>query len=152
MLAVLWPFGFPVRFADSGGAQTRGACPESSRRAQTMRAFFLVSAALLGHNTRPEKLTERMGPFLIWRANSRGSNKPAKKKSVRSWDGRQALEFSTKLSFWATGEKSVPRSRMVFRFGKEAEGIWVFGFGLEQFSSKHKSFLDLSRRLLNYHL
>jgi hypothetical protein len=29
-LAVLWPFGFPVRFANTGGAQTRGAWPGSS--------------------------------------------------------------------------------------------------------------------------
>ena len=34
MLAMLWPFGFPVRFADTGVAQTRCA--------QTMRAFFSV--------------------------------------------------------------------------------------------------------------
>jgi len=58
MLAVLWPFGFPARFADSGGAQTRGACPEVSRRAQTVRAFFPVSAALLGHTTRPGEIAE----------------------------------------------------------------------------------------------
>jgi len=54
MLAVLWPFGFPVRFANTGGAQTRCA--------QTMRAFFPVSAALLGHTTRPEEFTETMTP------------------------------------------------------------------------------------------
>ncbi|MBA3614357.1 MAG: hypothetical protein H0W49_15905 [Nitrospirales bacterium] len=53
MLAVVWPFGSPARFADSGGAQTRGAWPESSRRAQTVCAFSSVSAALLGHTTRP---------------------------------------------------------------------------------------------------
>ncbi len=61
MLAVAWPFGFPVRFADSfglaqdrsGGAQTRGACPEFSRRAQTVRTFFPLPAALLGLATRP---------------------------------------------------------------------------------------------------
>ena len=45
MLAVAWPFGSPARFADSGGAQTRCA--------QTLRAFSPVSAALLGHTTRP---------------------------------------------------------------------------------------------------
>ena len=44
-LAVVWPFGFPARFADSGVAQTRYA--------QTMRDFSPVSAALLGHTTRP---------------------------------------------------------------------------------------------------
>jgi len=41
MLAVMWPFGFPARFADPGGAQTRYA--------QTMLAFNPASAALLGH-------------------------------------------------------------------------------------------------------
>jgi hypothetical protein len=40
ILAVVWPFGFPARFADPGGAQTRYA--------QTLRAFSPVSAALLG--------------------------------------------------------------------------------------------------------
>jgi len=45
MLAVVWPFGFLARFADSGGAQTRCA--------QTVRAFFPESPALLGHTTRP---------------------------------------------------------------------------------------------------
>ena len=53
MLAVVWPFGSPARFADTGGAQTRGACPEPCRRAQTLRALSPVSAALLGHTTRP---------------------------------------------------------------------------------------------------
>ncbi len=51
MLAVLWPFGFPPRFADPGAAQTRSA--------QTLRALFPVSAALLGHTTRPEKATKK---------------------------------------------------------------------------------------------
>jgi hypothetical protein len=62
MVAVLWPFGFPARFADSGVAQTRGACPERSRRAQTMRAFSPVSTARLGHTTRPEEPAETMSP------------------------------------------------------------------------------------------
>jgi len=52
MLAVLWPFGFPVRFADSGGAQTRST--------QTMRALSPVSAALLGHTTRPGETVEKV--------------------------------------------------------------------------------------------
>ena len=47
MLAVAWPFGFPARFANTGGAQTRYA--------QTMRAFPPVLAALLGLATRPGK-------------------------------------------------------------------------------------------------
>ncbi len=51
MLAVSWPFGFPARFADSGGVQTRYA--------QTMHAFSPVSAALLGHTTRPEETSEQ---------------------------------------------------------------------------------------------
>jgi len=50
MLAVVWPFGFPVRFADSGGAQTRCA--------QTVRAFSPESSALLGHITRPGETAE----------------------------------------------------------------------------------------------
>jgi hypothetical protein len=65
MLAVAWPFGFPARFADSGGAQTRGACPDASRRAQTMCALSPVPAALLGHTTRPEETAETMSPFLM---------------------------------------------------------------------------------------
>ncbi len=65
MLAVVWPFGFPARFANPGGAQTRGAWPESSRRAQTVRAFSPVSAALLGHTTRPGETTETMSPLLM---------------------------------------------------------------------------------------
>jgi hypothetical protein len=56
MLAVLWPFGFPVRFADSGVAQTRSA--------QTMRAFSPVSAALLGQTTRPEETADTMSLFI----------------------------------------------------------------------------------------
>jgi len=56
MLAVMWPFGFPARFADPGGAQTRYA--------QTMPAFNPVSAALLGHTTRPEKTAETVSPLL----------------------------------------------------------------------------------------
>lgn len=62
MLAVAWPFGSPARFADTGGAQTRGAWPESSRRAQTLRPFPPVLAALLGHTTRPEETAETMSP------------------------------------------------------------------------------------------
>jgi len=57
MLAVVWPFGFPTRFTDTGGAQTRCA--------QTMRAFSPVSAALLGHTTRPGETGETMNPFLM---------------------------------------------------------------------------------------
>jgi len=43
-------FGFPARFADSGGAQTRYA--------QTMCAFSPVSAARLGHATMPGSVRE----------------------------------------------------------------------------------------------
>ena len=50
MLAVVRPFGFPARFADPGGAQTRYA--------QTLRAFFPVSVALLSPTTRPRKTAE----------------------------------------------------------------------------------------------
>jgi len=45
-----------ARFADTGGAQTRYA--------QTLRAFPPVSAALLGHTTRPEETAETMSPLL----------------------------------------------------------------------------------------
>ena len=56
MLAMAWPFGSPARFADTGGAQTRCA--------QTLRALPQVSAALLGHTTRPEENAETMSPLL----------------------------------------------------------------------------------------
>ena len=51
MLAVVWPFESLPRFADPCGAQTRYA--------QTLRAFSPVSAALLGHTTRPGKTAEK---------------------------------------------------------------------------------------------
>ncbi|MBA3614323.1 MAG: hypothetical protein H0W49_15725 [Nitrospirales bacterium] len=54
MLAVAWPFGFPARFADSGGAQTRYA--------QTVRALSPESAALLCQATRPGGLGKAMSP------------------------------------------------------------------------------------------
>ena len=41
MSALSWPFGFPARFAELGGAQTRFA--------QTMPALFPNSAALLDY-------------------------------------------------------------------------------------------------------
>ncbi len=56
-LAVVWPFGFPARFADSGVAQTRSA--------QTMRDFSPVSAALLSHTTRPGETAETMCPLIV---------------------------------------------------------------------------------------
>jgi len=58
MLTVMWPFGSPARFADSGGAQTRFA--------QTMRTFSPVSAALLGHTTRPGEAAEIRRFFFEW--------------------------------------------------------------------------------------
>ena len=45
MLTVAWPSGFPPRFTDTGGGQTRCA--------QTVPAFSPVSVALLGYATRP---------------------------------------------------------------------------------------------------
>ena len=51
MLAVVWPFGFPTRFADPGGAQ--------ARYAQTVRALFPVSTVLPGHTTRPGETVEK---------------------------------------------------------------------------------------------
>jgi len=59
MLAVAWPFGCSARFTDTGGEQTRGACPESCRRAQTLLAFSPVPVALLYHATRPRNPNER---------------------------------------------------------------------------------------------
>ena len=53
---MVWPFGVPARFANTGGAQTRYA--------QTMRAFSSVLAALLGHTTRPGKTTEEQMDIL----------------------------------------------------------------------------------------
>ncbi|HBP90870.1 MAG TPA: hypothetical protein DD706_24655 [Nitrospiraceae bacterium] len=55
MLAIMCPFGFPARFADTGVAQTRCA--------QTMRDFFPVSTALLGHIIRPGEPAETMSPL-----------------------------------------------------------------------------------------
>ena len=55
MLAVAWPFGSPARFA--AAAQTRCA--------QTLRAFSPVSAALLGHTTRPGKTVETMSLVIM---------------------------------------------------------------------------------------
>ena len=52
IVAVARPFGCPSSFADFGGPQTRYA--------QTMRAFSPVSAALLGHTTRPRETSEAM--------------------------------------------------------------------------------------------
>ncbi len=57
MLAVLWPFGFPTRFANTGGAQTRCA--------QTVRTFSPVLATLLGHTTRPARTAEAMRLLII---------------------------------------------------------------------------------------
>jgi hypothetical protein len=54
MLIVVWPFGSLARFADTGSAQTRYA--------QTMRAFSPVSAALLGHTTKPGEAADTRSP------------------------------------------------------------------------------------------
>ena len=72
MLAVAWPFGSPARFTDSfdlaqdrpGGEQTRCACPESGRRAQTLPAFSPVAVARLGQATRPGIPHERKGRWI----------------------------------------------------------------------------------------
>ncbi len=66
-------FGCSAQFADpfglaqdrSGGAQTRGACPEIYRRAQTTRVFSPESPALLGHTTRPGETSGAMSPVII---------------------------------------------------------------------------------------
>ena len=90
MLAVVWPFGFPARFANTGGAQTRGACPESSRRAQTMRAFFPVSAALLGHITRPGETAEKTSHLILGDQRSALTQSPP-------------VDWSVHLQGWAAG-------------------------------------------------
>jgi hypothetical protein len=64
MLTVAWPFGSPARFGDFGGAQTRGACPETSRRAQTVPACPPKSPARLGHATRPEETSSTIPAFV----------------------------------------------------------------------------------------
>jgi len=80
MLAVAWPFGFPARFADSGGAQTRYA--------QTVRTFSPVSAALLGHTTRPGETAETMIPFIMADQLAVLRQGPPIDKSVRPcWQG-----------------------------------------------------------------
>ncbi|HNP62190.1 MAG TPA: hypothetical protein PKM72_15185, partial [Nitrospirales bacterium] len=47
ILAVACPNELPSRYADTGGVQTRGAQPESARRAQTVPAFAPVTVARL---------------------------------------------------------------------------------------------------------
>jgi len=72
MLAVAWPFVCPAQFTDSfglaqdrpGGGQICRACPERSRRAQAVLAFFPVTVARLGHATRPGTLYERKGKWI----------------------------------------------------------------------------------------
>jgi hypothetical protein len=64
-LAVAWPFGSPAPFANPGGAQTRGACPELCRRAQTMLAFYPVLAAQLGYATRPGEMAGTLPPLIM---------------------------------------------------------------------------------------
>jgi len=81
MLAVAWPFGFPARFADPGGAQTRCA--------QTMCAFSPVPAALLGHTTRPEETAEAMSLFLMAGQLAWLRQDPPIHESIRPW-GRPA--------------------------------------------------------------
>ena len=81
MLAVAWPFGSLARIADTGGAQTRCA--------QTVRAFPPVSAALLGHTTRPEEAAETMSPLLIADQLAALRQGPPINESVHPW-GRAA--------------------------------------------------------------
>ena len=83
MLAMAWPFGSPAPFADPGGAQTRGACPEFCRRAQTMRAFSPVTAALLGHATRPGETAETVRPFILADQLAMLRQDPPDSRSVR---------------------------------------------------------------------
>nr|MBA3966459.1 hypothetical protein [Nitrospirales bacterium] len=70
-------FGFPVRFADPGVAQTR--------KAQTLRAFSPGSAALLGHTTRPVEPAETMSPLIRVGQLARLRQGPPADTSIRPW-------------------------------------------------------------------
>jgi hypothetical protein len=77
MLAVMWPFGSPARFADSGGVQTRYA--------QTMRAFSPVSAARLGNTIRPGETAETMSLLIMEGQLAALRQGPPIEWSVRPW-------------------------------------------------------------------
>ncbi len=77
MVAVAWPLGFPSRFADPGGAQTRCA--------RTMCALSPVPAALLGHTTRPKEAAETMCPFLMAGQFATLTPGPPINESIRLW-------------------------------------------------------------------
>ena len=109
MLAVVWPFGFPARFADSGSAQTRCAQP--------MRAFFPESPALLGPTTRPEETAETMSPLL--RAdqlaalrqgppNTEGIRPDGRKAGVGSQQRRHADKKALEIFWNSSNEKDLP--------------------------------------------
>jgi len=85
MLVVAWPFGSSARFADPGGAQTRGAWPESSRRAQTMRALSPGSAALLHHTTRPGESNEIRWPSITEYHGSEYAQGDGPTRSAQTW-------------------------------------------------------------------
>ncbi|HNP97130.1 MAG TPA: hypothetical protein PKJ63_15930, partial [Cyclobacteriaceae bacterium] len=71
ILAVACPIELPSRFANTGGVQTRGACPESFQRDQTVPAFVPVTIAQLGQATRPTKTAKTMNPCSWWKTNSK---------------------------------------------------------------------------------
>ena len=58
-------FGFPARFAGSFGLAQDRSGGAQTRCAQTMCALFPVSAALLGHTTRPVETPETVQPFFM---------------------------------------------------------------------------------------
>ena len=82
MLAVMWPFGFPARFADPGGAQTRYA--------QTMRTFSPWLAARLGHDTRPGEMAGALPPLIMGNQLAALGQGPPISLSVLPWGRRQA--------------------------------------------------------------
>ena len=84
MVAVAWPLGFPARFADTGGAQTRCA--------QTMCALSPVPAALLGHTTRPKEAAEKLSPFLMAGQPAPLIQVPPISESIRPWDWAAGVE------------------------------------------------------------
>ncbi|TFG63495.1 MAG: hypothetical protein E4H32_04330 [Nitrospirales bacterium] len=84
MLAVARSFGFPAWFADTGGAQNRCA--------QTLRAFFPVLAALLGHTTRPGENAETMSPLLMAGKLAVPKRGQPVDKRIRLWVGWQASD------------------------------------------------------------
>jgi hypothetical protein len=111
MLAVMWPFGSLARFADSGGAQTRYT--------QTMRAFSPVSAARLGHTTRPGETAETMSLLIMEGQLAALRQGPPIHENVRSsgrvvgvgqWEEGREKEFENDLNRYLAQRLCVFRS------------------------------------------